>query len=139
MLISARGFKEYHEIYDEVESVEWWTIKFEKGKWDSTFNFRYEYYDWWDVTKPVSVTEPDAANVATLSIVPNPVSGMVTISTTTEMQQLEIFDITGRLAHSQSPAGNQVVFDTGALPTGVYLVRALMKGGKQRTGKMVVR
>jgi len=129
----------YQEVYDEVESVEWWIIVFENNKWDSTHWFTYEYYDWWDVRYPVSITDPDAATAATLSIVPNPVSGLVTISTTTEMQQLEIFDITGRLAHSQSPANKQVVFDTGALATGVYLVRAMMKDGGQRTGKVMVR
>jgi len=129
----------YHEIYDEVKSVEWWNIVFENDKWDSTHWFTYDYFDWWDVRYPVSITEPDAVNTTTLSIVPNPVSSVLTIVAPSEMQQLHIFDITGRLAYSQSPASNQVVFDTGVLPAGVYLVRALMKDGGVQTGKVVVR
>jgi len=72
-------------------------------------------------------------------IFPNPVSGFVTISTTTEMQQLNVYDITGRLVESQYPANSQVVFDTGKLPQGVYLVRALLENGTLRTGKLVVK
>jgi hypothetical protein len=74
-----------------------------------------------------------------LSIFLNPVSDMVTISATAEIQQLSIFDITGRLVNSQSPMDNRVVFDTGVLPSGVYLVRALLKDGGVRTGKMIIK
>ena len=74
-----------------------------------------------------------------LTIFPNPVSGAVTIAAASEMQQLSIFDIMGRLVASPSPAGEQVVFDTGTLPQGVYLVRALLRDGGVRTGKVVVR
>ena len=72
-----------------------------------------------------------------LSIFPNPVSGVVTIAAASEMQQLSIYDITGKLVESRSPAGERVVFDTGALPQGVYLVRALLRDGGVRTGKVV--
>jgi hypothetical protein len=76
---------------------------------------------------------------AALSIFPNPVSGAVTIAASAEMQQLNVYDITGRLVASPSPAGERVVFDTGVLPQGVYLVRALLKDGGVQTGKVVVR
>ena len=75
----------------------------------------------------------------TLSIFPNPVSGIVTITASSAIQQLSIYDITGRLVASPSPAGERVVFDTGALPQGIYIVRALLKDGGVRTGKVVVR
>jgi len=73
-----------------------------------------------------------------LKIYPNPASDIVTISATTEIEQLHIFDLTGRLINSQLPANSQVVFDTGVLPKGIYLVQVRLKDGGVQTGKVVV-
>ena len=131
----------YHPIYDEPETYCNWFLSYKKAtqSWDSTFLYLFKYFNWHDVTQPMSIAESEPAGSAVLSIVPNPVSGMVAITATAEMQQLSIFDITGRLVESQLPAGERVVFDTGVLPQGVYLVRALLKDGGMRTGKVVVR
>jgi len=135
------GFKTcYHPEYDVPESYykyEWYYRPSSK-KWDSLFLDHYEYFNWWDVRYPVSITEPEATNSTALSIFPNPVSGVATISASEEIQQLHIFDITGRLVHSQSPASDRVVFDTGALPAGAYLVRAMTKDGGVQTGKLII-
>ena len=131
----------YHPLYDYPETKTSWTCIYYPNaqSYDSTFETRRDFYDWWDVRYPVSIVEFEPANVSTLSITPNPVSGVVTISSATEMQQLHIFDITGRLVSSQSPESNKIIFDTGVLPKGVYLVQALLKDGGQQTGKIVVR
>jgi hypothetical protein len=132
---STQYFKyTYDEIYG-LKEKKTYIINLKNNKIDTVFLSGFKYTEF----APVSITEPPQSFEPTLRLVPNPVSGMVTISTTAEMQQLNIFDITGRLVGSQSPAGNQVVFDTGVLPKGVYLVQALLKDGGQRTGKMVVR
>jgi len=130
----------YHPEYGECESFCYYEKNYNTAtqSWDSVFMALWEYYDWWDVRYPVSITELESTTSAALSIFPNPVSGIATISASEEIQQLHIFDITGRLAHSQSPADKQVVFDTGALPSGVYLVRALMKDGGVQTGKLII-
>jgi hypothetical protein len=122
----------YDAIYGMTE-YKYYHAFLEDGKIDTIFLSCFRYTEF----APVSITEPPQSFEPTLRLVPNPVSGMVTISTTVEMQQLNIFDITGRLVGSQSPAGNQVVFDTGVLPKGVYLVQALLKDGGQRTGKLI--
>ena len=129
----------YHPIYDEVESEYAYYMEYKTSiqKWDSSFVHRFEYFNWYDVTQPVSIVEPEPSASAALSIFPNPVSGVVTIAAGSEMQQLSIYDITGRLVESRSPAGERVVFDTGALPQGVYIVRALLRDGGVRTGKVV--
>ena len=72
-----------------------------------------------------------------LKIAPNPTSGAITISAASEIEQLQIFDITGRLVHSQTPANKEVVFDTGILAKGVYLVQALLRDGEVQRGKIV--
>jgi len=128
----------YHELYGEVEDLTWWIITFENNRWDSAMLYRYEYHDWIDVTKPVSITESESSGTATLSIFPNPVSGIVIIAAESEIEQLSIFDITGRLVANPLPMDERVVFDTGILPQGVYLVRALLRDGEVRRGKVVV-
>jgi hypothetical protein len=125
---------EYLDIYGLKKKMSY-QINFDGEKFDTLFLEGIVIKSY----QSVSITDPPQSSEPTLRLVPNPVSGMVTISTTAEMQQLNIFDITGRLVGSQSPAGNQVVFDTGVLPKGVYLVQALLKDGGQRTGKMVVK
>ena len=129
----------YHPEYDECESYYYYGQTYQKAtqSYDSVFGELTEYFDWWDVTK-VSIAESEPSGTAALSIFPNPVSGMVIISAESEIEQLSIFDITGRMVVSQSPAGERVVFDAGALPPGVYLVRALLKDGGVRRGKVVV-
>ena len=130
----------YHPQYGGIESAYWYALRYKPATqlWDSTYYNHYEYFDWWDVTK-VSIAESEPSGTASLSIFPNPVSGMVIISAESEIEQLSIFDITGRLVANLSPTGERVVFDTGILPQGVYLVRALLRDGEVRTGKVVVR
>ena len=132
---------DYHDLYDEVENEYSWNsvYKVNTQHWDSTFSDRNEYLDWHDVSTPESITEPESSNTAVLSIAPNPVSGTVTISATAEIAQLQIYDIVGRLVSSQSPENRQVVFDTGVLPKGIYLVQARLKDGGVQIGKVVVK
>jgi len=115
-----------------------WTVNWDTAlnAWDSVMTYKFEVTEWID---PTQIVEQDPNGKSLLSIFPNPVSGILTISAPSAMQQLSIYDITGRLVASPSPAGERVVFDTGALPQGVYLVRALLKDGGVRTGKVVVR
>jgi hypothetical protein len=40
------------------------------------------------------------------------------------MQQLEIFDITGRLVKNLTPASEQITFNTDFLPHGIYIAQA---------------
>jgi len=131
----------YHPLYDEPEIDDEWQLiyRYNTQCWDSSFIARRKYIDWRDVSIPVSITESESSIATILSIAPNPASGIVTISATAEIEQLNIFDITGRLMSSQTPANKQVVFDTGVLPKGIYLVQARLKDCRVQTGKVVVR
>jgi len=125
----------YDGIYGMTEH-KIYSIKYELGdeKIDTTFVDGFKYTDF----ATVSVVELPQTK-QTLSIFPNPTSGAVIISATGEIEQLQIFDITGRLVNSQSPENRQVVFDTGVLPVGVYLVRVRTRDDGVQTGKLVVR
>jgi len=94
----------------------------------------------WKNFKIVGIGEgiEETDNYLSLQIYPNPASGTVTITAPAEIEQLHIFDITGRFVNCQTPANRQVVFDTGVLPKGIYLVQARLKGGRVQTGKIVV-
>ena len=74
-----------------------------------------------------------------LIIAPNPTSDIITVSTTGEMQQIEVFDITGRLIKSQTFASEQITFDTSIFPKGIYIVQARLKEGGVQRGKLVVK
>ncbi|MCL2511437.1 MAG: T9SS type A sorting domain-containing protein [Bacteroidales bacterium] len=131
----------YHKrVYDDIYGMTEhfiYLIQFDKaaGLPDTTIfvdGIRYTEF------APVSIVEHPQTK-QTLHIFPNPTSGAITISATAEIEQLRIFDITGRLVSDQSPASRQVVFDTGVLPNGIYLVQARLKDGRVQTGKLVVR
>jgi hypothetical protein len=123
----------YDDIYGMTEHKVYLINLLEDGKMDTAFFDGIKYTEF----APVSIVEHPQSSKQTLTIFPNPVSGVVTISAASEIQRLNVFDITGRLVSSQSPASNRVVFDTGTLPQGVYLVQALLKDGRQQTGKVV--
>ena len=126
----------YDEIYGMTEHMVY-LIQFDKDEGLDTTIFidGFKYTDF----ATVSIVEHPQPSKQALSIYPNPTSGAVIILATAEIEQLCIFDITGRLVNSQSPENKQVVFDTGVLPQGIYLVQARLKGGGAQTGKVVVR
>jgi len=124
----------YDNLYGMTEAMTYLVKLLDDGKMDTTFHSGVKYTEF----APVSITE-HPQNKQALQIYPNPASGMVTISATVEMQQLNVFDITGRLVSNQSPANMQLSFDTSILPKGIYLVQARLADGRVQTGKVVVR
>ena len=124
---------EYDELYGMTEEMIY-QISLNKGKLDTVFLNGFKYTDF----APVSIVEHPQTK-QTLHIFPNPASGAVIISATAEIEQLRVFDITGRLVSDQSPESRQVVFDTGVLPQGIYLVQARLRDGRVQMGKLVVR
>ena len=117
---------------------EYWSERYDTTtqQWDSLTEYKEEVIKWGDPFNSIAEL-PSSENQ--LTIVPNPACGVITISAVGEIEQLQIFDIVGRMVHSQSPAGKEVVFDTGILPKGIYLMRAQLKDGGTMTGKVMVK
>jgi hypothetical protein len=121
----------YDATYGMIEDYLFQSV-LNNGKIDTVFIDGIKYTEF----APVGIAElPPSAKQ--LAIVPNPASGAVTISASAEIEQLQIFDIVGRMVHSQTSASKEVFFDTGILAQGVYLVRALLRDGGVQTGKII--
>ncbi len=56
---------------------------------------------------------------------PNPTAGLFQIQSPHVVDRLEIYDQLGRLVNERKPIGTQFELDISALPSGIYLVRAL--------------
>ena len=91
--------------------------------------FRYQLYALGDTSVEVEPSEADEA--LTLHVVgANPVRGHATLSVTApagESVRVEAFDLLGRrvaLLHNGAAPSEALRFDTGALPAGLYVVRA---------------
>lgn len=79
---------------------------------------------------------------AELVFAPNPARGAVTVRRVGSVRpcpsRLYIYDAGGRLVRSIETGGRSgIVFDTGQIPSGVYLVR-LAEAGQTATGRLVV-
>jgi len=140
--VLEEAWREIHSYVNEYNDdglhwrYTWYYTSLQLGYEDYLF-YIWEVTEFADVTI-VDISELPPSKKQLLSIAPNPASGMVTISATAEIAQLQIFDITGRLVNSQSPENRQVVFDTGVLPKGVYLVQVRLRNGGVQMGKIVV-
>ena len=126
-------FEVWVEVYDTA-----------RCQWDSLTQYKEEVTKWGDPF--TGIPELPQGEKQSLVIAPNPVSGVVTISATAEIEQLDIFDITGRLVFTSpnpSKGGGlsqkQTTFDAAILPQGIYIVQARLRDGGAQRGKLVVR
>ena len=137
-LINAGNRSKIRYSYNEMGwyKLEQWVELYntKTHQWDSLTAYKEEVTKWGDPFNSISELPP---NENQLIIAPNPASGAITISAASEIQQLQIFDIVGRLIHNQTPTSKEVVFDTGILAKGIYLVRVLLRDGAVQRGKVV--
>ena len=54
---------------------------------------------------------------------PNPVSNKLSVEATEDIDNIEIFNITGALVYSQKNCGGMVEIETSNLPVGTYVIR----------------
>jgi len=86
----------------------------------------------------VGINEINSAN--NLHIYPNPSSGLVTISSNQPIANIDVFDVTGKLVHSQQNNGKQTntVLDLSVLSNGIYFINAQTENGGVGVSKVVV-
>lgn len=111
----------------------------EENRWDSTINTMYKE----EVTKwgnPLNIVdEARAFSKGHLSIYPNPARDNLYISATEQIEQINLYDLTGRLLKEDYPKTQQTELPAGNLVPGVYLLKARLKSGAVKTEKVIVR
>ncbi|MCF0200306.1 MAG: T9SS type A sorting domain-containing protein, partial [Bacteroidales bacterium] len=68
---------------------------------------------------------------------PNPASTMLRIETESPMQQVEVFDLLGRLVLRENPNANSACIDLSHCENGVYFIQILHENGAQQVQKVV--
>ena len=75
--------------------------------------------------------------VLAISLYPNPVKNKLFINTTANIEQLEIYSITGQLVKQQTSFKDKVSINTEDLIAGVYFVKVTTKEGLVSTHKII--
>ena len=88
-------------------------------------------------TVPLSVSAPSSPHSLTLR--PNPTSGMVEISARESLSSIDLYDISGRPVLHFEPFSPSASLDLSLLAPGVYTVRATTQSGTVYTEKLLVK
>ena len=73
-----------------------------------------------------------------ITLIPNPVNNILTITTSQATQAVEVIDVYGRVVYQQSQIINhKSQIETSSWASGLYLVRCTMQDGSVVTGKVV--
>lgn len=85
---------------------------------------------WADIEAGI-FTEP---NIFTYSMYPNPVITLLNIDNTSDVSQIDVYDVTGKLVRTvQLEMAQSVTIDVAELQTGVYFVNVHNDKGTQST------
>lgn len=74
-----------------------------------------------------------------MSLSPNPATDCVIIATAEIIEQIHLYDLSGRLLKEDYPRTQQMELSLGNLSPGVYLLKARLKSGAVKVEKLVVR
>lgn len=86
----------------------------------------------------VSILEPEANSASSFDFYPNPARDQIQISAAEPLQEIELFDISGRLIKTAAAKQAETVVDISNLAPGVYLLKARLKNGAVRTEKLII-
>ena len=88
-------------------------------------------------TVPLSISAPSSPHSLTLR--PNPTSGMVEISARESLSSVDLYDISGRPVLHFEPLSPSASLDLSRLAPGLYTLRATTQGGIVYTEKILVK
>ena len=84
-----------------------------------------------------SIEEAHTHGLKTAIAYPNPGDNTLNLRTGLKDARVEVYDMNGRLVHSQALTGNVTPISTEAWPWGVYVWKVLADGAKAESGKWV--
>ena len=87
------------------------------------------------------ITPEDFLNVveahAVATAYPNPGGNMLNICSALQNAQVEVYDMNGRLIHSQALTGNVTAIDAADWASGTYVWKVFSNGKEAETGKWI--
>jgi hypothetical protein len=92
--------------------------------------------DWGSVTVTAITQSSKKVLIDDFKIYPNPVSNRVSVSAAESIDNMRIYDLSGRLVKQASPRKAAFSVDVSGLSKGVYLVK-LNAGDREATTKMI--
>ena len=119
----------FHQVTPDFAGKHYWVIT-NKGGCASK-----SYYN-----APVGVTQVNAAEVATLTVFPNPAADNATIAVegiSGGNTTVELTDITGKIITTTAMQYNKAVINVNELASGIYIVSCYHNGVKVGTSKLV--
>ena len=93
--------------------------------WTDTIQFSLNTPD----TTGTEGIKPNAGEHLGLTLLPNPASGSVTVSSAYSLERIAVYDLQGHLLIEQPAKGESATLDLGRLPKGVYMVTVVTSAG----------
>lgn len=85
------------------------------------------YYDNFKFTNDAVTNSISTNSNTTIELYPNPIKEKLNISSESTINEVKIYDVTGKIISSQITNGKSVAIETNSLPEGIYLVEVMFK------------
>lgn len=82
----------------------------------------------WSATVSCAVLAVDNVNASKFSYYPNPTTGILNISASGKIDNVDVYNVVGQKVMSFAPNADRSEINMSALPKGLYFVKALVKG-----------
>lgn len=93
--------------------------------WTDTIQFSLNTPD----TTGTEGIKPNAGEYLGLTLLPNPASGLVSVTSSYRMEHIAVYDLQGHLLIEQPAKGESTTLDVGHLPQGVYVLTVYTTAG----------
>lgn len=82
----------------------------------------------WSADVTCTVLAVDNVNMSKFNFYPNPTSGILNISASNKIENVDVYNVAGQKVMSFSPKSNQSEINMSSLPKGLYFVKAMVNG-----------
>lgn len=91
------------------------------------------------ITIQYPVNAPIISNNSMVSVIYNPIDDLINIKSTSQLKQVDVYNILGKKVGSKKCEGNEFDFQTAGILQGIYLVQVFDKSGTLTTKKIFKR
>ncbi len=101
------------------------------------FFYEVDYDLYFKTYVTTTLATPSVVATAKNQLYPNPTTGIVTIKSTQNIGQVQVYSLEGKLLKTQTANANEVQVDITALPKGVYMLNTTAEGNATATQKII--